>query len=192
MKLFGYYLLTKVSTAIILILLYSGVLWHTFRGSKFTFIYMIVTLLILANVSLIVNADESKRVYIDHSRHDNDTFMDAVVYALAIGLYDLTQCVSHLLIAFRYREVAKKMPYAIEEVQVPEAEKRGDKVLFKVMLILNIIFPTIEPVLLINAFFQTDNKAIGLAFVFCGVSMVQIVSGYFMIKGLKDIRDFIS
>ena len=193
MKLFGYYLLTKVSTAIILILLYSGVLWHTFRGSKFTFIYMIVTLLILANVSLIVNADESKRVYIDHSRHDNDTFMDAVVYALAIGLYDLTQCVSHLLIAFRYREVAKKMPYAIEEVQVPEAEKRGDKVLFKVMLILNIIFPTIETVLLISqVYFQTEEKVIALDFLLFCVSMMQIVSGYFMIKGLKEIRDFIS
>ena len=55
MKFFGYLNLTEFVTAVILILLYSGVLWHTFRGSKFTFVYMLVTLLILANVSLIMN-----------------------------------------------------------------------------------------------------------------------------------------
>ena len=129
----------------------------------------------------------------DNYHDQHDTFMDKVVYALMIGLYDLAQCISHLQIAFRYREVAKKMPYAIEEVQVPEAEKRGDKVLFKVMLILNIIFPTIETVLLISqVYFQTEDKVIALDFLLFCVSMMQIVSGYFMIKGLKEIRDFIS
>ena len=39
------------------------------------------------------------------------------------------------------------MPYAIKEVQVPEAEKRCDKVLFKVLLTLNIIFPALDAVL---------------------------------------------
>ena len=48
--------ITMFSTAVILILLYSGVLWHTFRGSKFRFVYMIATLLILSNVLLIVHA----------------------------------------------------------------------------------------------------------------------------------------
>ena len=75
--------------------------------------------------------------------------MEAVVYSLSGGLYDLTQCVVHLLLAFKYRRVAKEMPYAIEEVQLPEAEKRCDKVLFKVLLILNIIFPATETVLAI-------------------------------------------
>ena len=72
--------------------------------------------------------------------------MDYVVFDLSTGLYDLTQCVSHLFLAFKYRRVAKEMPYAIEEVQVPEAEKRCDKVLFKVLLTLNIIFPVLETV----------------------------------------------
>ena len=38
------------------------------------------------------------------------------------------------------------MPYAIEEVQLPEAEKSSDKVLFKVLLALNIILPVLETV----------------------------------------------
>ena len=70
MNLFGYILLTEFVTAVILILLYSGVLWHTFRGSKFTFIFMLVTLLILANVSLLVNTTFSGGQF---------TFMDLVV-----------------------------------------------------------------------------------------------------------------
>ena len=70
MKLHGYTLLTEFSTAVILLLLYSGVLWHTFRGSKFTFVYMLVTLLILANVSLLVYTTFSGGQF---------TFMDVVV-----------------------------------------------------------------------------------------------------------------
>ena len=140
MKFFGYYLLTEFSPAVILLLLYSGVLWHTFRGSKFTFVYMLVTWLILTNVSLIASALAYKR----YLSSGHLTITEAMVLELSGGLYDLTQCVSHLLLAFKYRRVAKEMPYAIEEVQVPEAEKRCDKVLFKVLLTLNIIFPALE------------------------------------------------
>jgi hypothetical protein len=106
---------------------------------------MIATLLILANVSLIVNEIENKRI----NASQQFILMEAVVIVLTIGLHDLTQCVSYLLLAFKYRRVAKEMPYAIEERQLPEAEKRCDKVLFKVLLILNIIFPALQPVLTI-------------------------------------------
>ncbi len=112
MEIFGYIIITELSTAVILIPLYSGVLWHTFRGSKFTFIYMIATLLILANASLLVYAFVNKGAY---SRHQV-TLMESLVIRLSVSLYDLTQCVSHLLLAFKYRRVAKEMPYAIEEV----------------------------------------------------------------------------
>ena len=107
---------------------------------------MLVTLLILANVSLIANAIAYKRAL-----ESEYTLTEAMVLELLGGLYDLTQCVSHLLLAFRYRRVAKEMPYAIEEVQVPEAEKRCDKVFFKVLLTLNIIFPVLETVILLIA-----------------------------------------
>ncbi len=142
MKFNGYIVLTEFSTAVILLLLYFGVLWHTFRGSKFTFFYMLVTWLIFTNFSLIANAIAYKRAL-----ESGYTLTEAMVLELSGGLYDLTQCVSHLLLAFRYRRVAKEMPYAIEEVQVPEAEKRCDKVLFKVLLTLNIVFPALDTVL---------------------------------------------
>ncbi len=112
MEFLGYILITNFSTAVILILLYSGVIWHTLRGSKFTFVYIIVTLLILANVSLIVMSIEDKKF----SSSGHLLLMDYVLYSLSSGLYDLTQCISHLLLAFKYRRVAKEMPYAIEEV----------------------------------------------------------------------------
>jgi hypothetical protein len=183
MDLFGYRLLTEFVTAVILLLLYSGVLWHTFRGSKFTFIYMLVTLLILVNVSLIAVAIDIKRIF-----SIGGTFMEIVVLVLSTGLYDLTQCVSHLLLAFKYRRVAKEIPCAIEEVQLPEAEKRCEKVLFKVLLTLNIIFPVLETVLL----FIADKKLIQsysyprawIIFFYCTsffVTILQFVSGYFLI-----------
>jgi len=112
MEFLGYLILTKFSTAVILILLYSGVLWQTFRGNKFTFVYRIVTLLILANFSLIVSAIDNYRF----SSSGQFKFMDYVVLILSGWLNDSTQCVSHLLLAFKYRRVAKEMPYAIEEV----------------------------------------------------------------------------
>ena len=73
--------------------------------------------------------------------------MDYAFLALMNGLYDLAQCISHLLLAFKYRRVAKEMPYTIYEVQLPEVEKRCDKVFFKVLLIFNIIFPALEGLL---------------------------------------------
>ena len=73
---------------------------------------MIATLLVLANVSLIVMSIEDKKF----SSSGHLLLMDYVLYSLSSGLYDLTQCISHLLLAFKYRRVAKEMPYAIEEV----------------------------------------------------------------------------
>ncbi len=139
MKLLGYDLLIQFSTALILILLYSGVLWHTFRGSKFPFVYKLVTLLILTNVSQIAIVIEERMLT---SRQL--TLMYAVVLSLLSGLTGLTECVSYLLLAFKYRRIAKELPYAIEERQLPEAEKRCDEVLYKVLLILSIIFPTLS------------------------------------------------
>ena len=112
MKFYGYLLIAEFSTAVIPIPLLSGVLWHTFRGSKFTFVYMIATLLLLANVSLLAIAFENKRV----SSRDQVTNTEYWVVWLSSGLNDLAQCVSHLLLAFKYRRVAKEIPYAIEKV----------------------------------------------------------------------------
>ena len=142
MKFYGYLILTEFSTALILILLYFGVLWHTFKGSKFTFVYIVVTLLILSNISLIMIVIDDKWSFTGQY-----TLMEAIVKAPSSGLNDLTQCVSHLLLAFKYRKVAKETPYTIEGVQLPEAEKRCDKILFKLLLTLNIIFPVLEIVL---------------------------------------------
>jgi len=88
------------------------------------------------------------------------------------------------------------MPYAIEEVQLPEAEKRGDKVLFKVLLALNIIFPALETVVEIIGFYA-NSKTGELTWFYFGdymtyfVAIIQFVSGYLLIQGLNKIRTFI-
>ena len=91
------------------------------------------------------------------------------------------------------------MPYAIKEVQLPEAEKRCDKVLFKVLLTLNIIFPAlVTPFEFIyyNAYFQTEKlprtEKIFFDCIIYFAAILQFVSGYFLIQGLNKIRTFIS
>ena len=81
MEFEGYFLLTEFSTAVILLLLYSGVLWHTFRGSKFTFVYIIVTLLILENVVLIAGAINAKQM----NKKAQETLVDAFVMVFCNG-----------------------------------------------------------------------------------------------------------
>jgi len=125
--------------------------------------------------------------------------MKLLVYAFSSGLLDLTQCVSHLTLAFKYRRVAKEMPYAYIEVQLPEAEKRCDKVLFKLLLTINIIFPALET-LLIFLFgkdilqYTIPSKALAffLSCISVFIAMIQIVSGCFLVRGLTEIRSFIS
>ena len=75
MKFYGFYMLTEFSTAMILLLIYSGVLWHTSRGSKFTFIYLIISLLIFSNIALAVYGIESYKIY----SADGATQLDLVV-----------------------------------------------------------------------------------------------------------------
>jgi len=136
MNLYGYYRITEFTTAAILILLYCGVLWHTFKGSKFTFVYTISTWLILTNIFLFVY------VILEHTV-SSDSFMIILIAELLIGLLFFSQNIAHLLLAFKYRRLAKEMPYNIEEVQLPETEKRCDRVLFKILFTLNTIIPAL-------------------------------------------------
>ena len=77
------------------------VFWHTFKGSKFKFVYMLITLLILANVSIIAAGIVTLRNY----PSDQPTLMGAAVFALSSGLFDFSMCVSHLLLAFQRKDV---------------------------------------------------------------------------------------
>jgi hypothetical protein len=91
------------------------------------------------------------------------------------------------------------MPYAIEEFQLPEAEQRRDKVLFKVLLFLNITFPALDSVLSLimdKDYIQTASLprawTIFESCIYCLVAILQFVSGYLLIQGLNKIRTFIS
>jgi hypothetical protein len=88
------------------------------------------------------------------------------------------------------------MPYTIYEVELPEAEKRCDKVLFKILLTLNIIFPVLE--IVTNFFsksYEQKETTQGITWLYYSilyfVSLLQFLSGYFLMQSLKKIRNFI-
>ena len=116
MDLFNFYLLLITFTASLLILMYSAILWKNWKGSKFKFIYLIVGILLLGNIALLTF------VLADYKLFLMEEFKPVYVWMLSLGngVSDLALCVSHVLLAFKYRQVAREKPLEIEMTQMPK------------------------------------------------------------------------
>ena len=99
MDLFGSYCLLMTITASLLIMIYSVTLWHNWRGSNFKFIYLIVGILTLNNLALLAFA------FADYKIFAKDDIKPSYVWILSLagGGSDLALCVSHILLALKYR-----------------------------------------------------------------------------------------
>ena len=143
MKLGGIGTIETAVTSALLIPTYILILWHNWKGSQFTFIYLVVSFFLVANCSLLAVTQAG------HSIFDKNNLTAFYLWDFGInaGLVDLGLCVSHLLLAFQYRKIAKEAPYAAEGVQYPAAKRRRERNFFRVLLPLNVFFPVAESVL---------------------------------------------
>ena len=195
MELYGYYLLEEAVTSSLLILMYLLVLWHNFRGSKFTFVYLLVSCFLVANCFLLANSESS---YVVDIKREVTAFY-VWDWGVSIGGTDLGLCVSHLLLAFKYREIAHEAPYAAEGVQYPAAKRRRERILFWILLPLNVIFPICESIL--TSVCKIDHRLYSvkptkalidyLNSVILMIGALQIVSGYFILRSVFKIKAYI-
>jgi len=128
-------------------MLYIYIIAHAYKGSKFTFIYLISGLLLVSNIALAIAG-------IDFLLKGTDL---TKIYVICIFVYNLTQSVSHLLLAYRYRRIAKECPYTFVEVHMPESEIRCDKIVFKLLLLLNIVSLSIYAFLMITTLDESQS-----------------------------------
>ena len=106
---------------------------------------------------------------------------------------------SHLLLAFQYRKIAHETPYAAEGMEYPAAKRRRERILFWILLPLNVMFPLSESVL--TSIYWLDYYFIlghppetlenYLNSVILMVGALQIVSGYFILKSVFKIKAYI-
>jgi hypothetical protein len=107
MNLFIFYLLLMTITASLLIIMNMASLWKNCKGTKFNFIYSIVGLLLLNNIALLALAFADYQIYVLYNIQPLYVWM----FSLTDGTNNLTLCISHVLLALKYREVARGRPF---------------------------------------------------------------------------------
>jgi hypothetical protein len=99
MDLYSFYLLLITVSAFVLVIMYTTTLWQNWKGFKFNFIYSIAGILLLNNIALLAF------VFASYQQNQSSDVELAYVWlgSLALGISDLTLCVSHIFLALKYR-----------------------------------------------------------------------------------------
>jgi hypothetical protein len=196
MELFGWYLLVMVVSSSLLIAMYSGILWRNWSGAKFSFIYLLGGIFLANNVALLTFAFADYEVYV----RKNVSASYVWIVALLNGLMDLALCVSHCILAFRYRLIAISGPFGHSGKELPLDKRRKENVLFWGLLTVNIIMTLIETALSV-CFYRTIfikgstpaselSQFLNLVGLMTGV--LQIISGVLLVGSVLAIRKYIN
>ena len=115
MNLFIFYLLLMTITASLLIIMYMASLWKNCKGTKFNFIYLIVGILLLNNIFLLAFAFADYQIFVLYN------IQPLYVWMLSLfgGTCDLFLCISHILLALKYRIVARGRPFEMRIIEEP-------------------------------------------------------------------------
>ena len=99
MELFNFYLLIVALTATLLIIVYTVTLWRDCKGSNYKFINLIVVILLLGNICFLTIAFTEFKLFVLNEIKPVYVWM----LSLCSGGSDLALCLSHILLAFKYR-----------------------------------------------------------------------------------------
>ena len=155
---------TQATTNGLLIVTYTCTLVKVCRGTKYTTIIKISTLLLLANIAYLFNA-AALVVFIKKENQDSP-LKALIVWNNAVSgtwnLGDLFFCVSHWMLAVYYFNLAKNMPVVISHRGQDNPPIKDYKPLLRCGLIPNILFPVMEGVSeawLAPLIFKKDDNA---------------------------------
>jgi hypothetical protein len=116
MELLGISLVTQLACSLLLIMMYCATLYHTIKGTKFTFVILLTSLLIASNIGTLINIYGSLQIY----NKDNTTELHIITINVGQMLQDLFFCIAHWLLASRYFVISAEIPYVIDGAELPE------------------------------------------------------------------------
>jgi hypothetical protein len=123
----------------ILVLLYGATLIKVCRGSKYKFVITLLVLLLLSNLSIFPYMGSFYELI-------TKSFSNVPWFWITLDSFcgfTLLACfnAAHWIFAFEYYSIARFMPFVLKGQDLPESKVKCDRVLNKVMLLLNIALP---------------------------------------------------
>jgi len=192
-ELLNVYVYLQGALAIMLFLIFLVTLVHVKNGSNYTFLKNLIYMLLVNNLAVLLAAYAQHQLYIQ-----NDTRV-SLIYLLNISfaLQDCPFNVVHYLLGKRYDDISKDAPAILESgsmsLEIKESRSKSNKVL----LVLNIVLPWLIPVFLIPNDLCIIHDNICPTFAFLSglipalVGILAIISGFYLVKGVLQIRRFL-
>ena len=90
----------------LLILMYTKTLFSAYTGSKYKFVVRILVMLLLSNVGTLTGAVADYMFFLKKDYKLGYVWM----LALAVALQDSMFCISHWLLAAKYKAISEKVP----------------------------------------------------------------------------------
>jgi hypothetical protein len=171
----------------------SCVLVHVLNGNRNKWLIGVISLLIVANIGLILLAYAIGELYIQQNLTIWNVFLDAASVVLQFVPFSL----SHFMLADKYRNMLKNIPCKLEGKPVAPLTS-WDKFAYWALLAANIIFPLSFAVVVFlfrrDTFVKeiTPSSTFTIAMDTCTqlTGVFQIVSGVILIKSVWGIRSY--
>jgi len=190
MELYYIYLIIVALTSALLIIIYSITLWHNLKGSNFKFINNIVIILILGNICFFTVA------FTQYEINVRNQIKSVYVWLLAIcnGGSDLALCLSHILLAYKFRKIALGGPLNDDTIEMNRNSQNRGKIAYCILISLNILFPAAEIVAYvfydISYFLKgEESKLISkiISAASFSVYIIEIVSGVLLMNVVRSM-----
>lgn len=191
--LLNFYLIFTLVGSALLILGYLWTLIHTICGSKYKFVIELLIMLVLSNAGTILMVYTNFQLFAITDK--SETFV--WLLGLSIFVQDCMFCVSHLMLAHKYRGIAFTIPYLLERKR-PPLEPMCSILVYSILITLNILFPLLECMFLVPFNKQAlvyDKQAniwltIAVACVCISTGVLQMITGVILVGSVFKIRAF--
>jgi hypothetical protein len=135
-------LITAIATRSLLLLGYTPTLIHIIRGTAYKPIIRIVATLIVSNLLLVVNEWFYFNLFVKNPPvYDTATIWG---YSILVGLGNLAFNVSHLELAWIYRNVAISTPLMLEGQESLFIDDRKARSTYQWLMVFNVAFPVVQ------------------------------------------------
>ena len=187
--------------AAILAVVYVLILCRIKRGTNYTFVIRLITLLLLSNVALIAQILIWQYMQSNWAVGSNTVRQDFVLVAQSVAEFIRDFCfnTAHWIFAFEYYTISKTMPYVLRGEDIPEKAVSQDAKLYTVFLFLNILAPLLEGIFLFEANLACLNEKLDAQHNFSlfltisrsVMAFLLIISGFYLGCALSKIHQYL-
>jgi hypothetical protein len=143
MQIYNAYNLQTAVLSFVLAFMYFAVLIKVHRGSKFRFVYVISSLMLVSNLTGILvegtNYEILGEYAPDKTSYSAGVFVWIIMQAIFSFLRDSTFNVAHWEFAFKYFKISIEVPQLLNGVSPDDSNDRFFKVTYYSLLVINIL-----------------------------------------------------